>query len=185
MSARVLEIQGQFYYIPTCMICAFDDATTHTTEVKIVRAAQGIDLSKLKDTHQIYKEVVHDMIGVDEAMPRLDAVMKRDPLYGPYVLVVFYGLASATVAPFAFKARFIDLPVAFLLGSFLGFLHLIFAPRSDLYTNIFEISAAVATSFLARLFGSLQGGRLFCFSTLAQSAIVLILPGYTLRTKPP
>jgi uncharacterized membrane protein YjjB (DUF3815 family) len=72
----------------------------------------------------------------------------------------------------------IDLPVAFFLGCILGFLQLIVAPRSDLYSNVFEISAAVLTSFLARAFGSIRGGNLFCFSALAQSSIALILPGY-------
>ena len=43
---------------------------------------------------------------------------------------------------------------------------------------MFEVSAAVLTSFLARAFGSIRGGQLFCFSALAQSAIALILPGY-------
>jgi uncharacterized membrane protein YjjB (DUF3815 family) len=55
---------------------------------------------------------------------------------------------------------------------------LIVAPKSDLYRNVFEISAAVLTSFLARAFGSIRSGSLFCFSALAQSSIALILPGY-------
>lgn len=52
------------------------------------------------------------------------------------------------------------------------------APKSDLYRNVFEISAAVLTSFLARAFGSIRGGSIFCFSALSQSSIALILPGY-------
>jgi hypothetical protein len=46
-----------------------------------------------------------------------------------------YGLASATVGPFAFGARPIDMPIAFLLGSILGLLQLIAAPKSDLYVG--------------------------------------------------
>ncbi|KAI9834331.1 MAG: hypothetical protein M1826_004257 [Phylliscum demangeonii] len=179
MTARVLEIDGQFLYIPGCMIVSFDDATTHTTEVKLVRSAQGVDLGKLHDVHNIYKEVVHDKIGVEEATQRLDEVIKQKAKHHPWVLVVVYGLASATVGPFAFQARLIDLPMAFVLGSLLGVLQLIVAPKSDLYSNVFEISAAVITSFLARALGSIHGGQLFCFSALAQSSIALILPGYT------
>jgi hypothetical protein len=40
MSARVLEIDSQFLYIPGCMVISFDDVLTHTTEVRIVRTAQ-------------------------------------------------------------------------------------------------------------------------------------------------
>lgn len=180
MSSRVLEIDGQFLYIPGCMIISFDDQSTHTTEVKIVRATQGVNLAKLSDTHEVYKEVVHDRISIEYAMERLDAIIKEEDEFGPWVRVIVYGFASMCVGPFAFGARPIDMPIAFILGSLLGIMQLILAPRSDLYSNVFEISAAVLTSFLARAFGSMMGGQMFCFSALAQSAIALILPGYTI-----
>ncbi|KAL8698946.1 MAG: hypothetical protein Q9201_006292 [Fulgogasparrea decipioides] len=179
MSARVLEIEGQFLYIPGCMIISFDDSRTHTTEVKIVRTNQAIDLGKLREVHEIYKETLHDLIGVEEAMERLDRILQRKQQYHRWLLVPVYGLASACVGPFAFGARPIDLPIAFLLGCCLGIMQLIVAPKSELYSNIFEVTAAVLTSFLARAFGSIRNGELFCFSALAQSSIALILPGYT------
>jgi hypothetical protein len=100
MSARVLETDGQFLYIPGCMIVSFDDASTHTTEVKLVKVQQGVDLGKLKDVHEIYKEVVHDVIGVEEATQRLDSIMNAKQRYNPWILVLVYGFASATVAPY-------------------------------------------------------------------------------------
>jgi len=100
MSARVLEIDGQFLYLPGCMIISFDDVSTHTTEVKLVRSPQGVDLGKLKDIHEIYKEVVHDVIGVEEATQRLDIIISSKQKYNKWLLVFVYGFASATVAPF-------------------------------------------------------------------------------------
>ena len=181
MSARVLDVSISCLYIPGCMIISFEDESTHTTEVKLVRAVQGVDLGKLRDVHEIYKEVVHDKIGVEEATQRLDEVYRRKAKFNPWIICLVYGMASVTVGPFAFGLRPIDMPIAFFLGFILGFLQLIVAPRSDLYSNIFEISAVVITSFLARAFGSIyyKGGRIFCFSALAQSSIALILPGYT------
>ena len=178
-SSNVLGIKSQYLYIPGCMIVSFDDAGTHTAEVKIVRAPQGINLGKLRDTHEVYKEVIHDVVGVDEGIERLKAIKKQGDRYHILIRIVCYGLASATVGPFAFGARPIDLPIAFVLGCILGFLQLRVAPKSELYSNVFEISAAVITSFLARAFGSIRGGQLFCFSALAQSSIAMILPGYT------
>ena len=181
MSARVLEIEAQFLYMPGCMICAFDDTSIHTSEVKLVRTAQGVDLGKLRDVHEIYKDVVHDRIGVDEATPRLEAIMARKNKFGRWPRVPVYGLASATVAPFAFNARPIDLPFCFLLGCIIGWLQLIVAPGNELISNVFEIGAAVITSFLARALGSIRGSdgkEIFCFSAMAQSSIALILPGF-------
>ena len=180
MSSRVLEIDGQFLYIPGCMIISFDDQSTHTTEVKLVRATQGVNLGKLHDTHEVYKEVVHDTIGVEEAIQRLDGIIKEKEDFSRWTRVIVYGFASMCVGPFAFGARPIDMPVAFFLGFLLGIMQLILSEKSDLYSNVFEISAAVLTSFLARAFGSIKGGQIFCFSALAQSAIALILPGFTI-----
>jgi uncharacterized membrane protein YjjP (DUF1212 family) len=178
MSARVLEIEGQFLYIPSCMIISFDDSATHTTEVKVVRVPQGIDLGRLRDVHNIYKDVVHDQIGVEDATKRLDEVMARQPKFNVWFRVFLYGIASACVAPFAFQGRWIDLPFAFCLGCLVGVLQLVFAPNNELYAHVFEVTAAVITSFISRGLGSINGGELFCFSALAQSSIALILPGY-------
>ncbi|KAF2796911.1 DUF1212-domain-containing protein [Melanomma pulvis-pyrius CBS 109.77] len=181
MSARVLEIEAQFLYMPGCMIIAFDDSSVHTTEVKLVRTSQGVDLGKLRDVHEIYKDVVHDRIGVDEATPRLEAIISRNPKFNAWLRVPVYGLASAMVGPFAFQARPIDLPFCFLLGCFLGWLQLIIAPGNELISNVFEIGAAVITSFVARGLGSIRhdGKEILCFSAIAQSSIALILPGFT------
>jgi uncharacterized membrane protein YjjP (DUF1212 family) len=180
MTARVLEVSGQFLYLPGCMIMSFDDPTTRTAEVKLVRMVQGVDLGRLADTHNVYKNVVHDLIGVEEATHELDEIMSRKPRFNKWIIVLMYGMASATVGPFAFEARPIDMPVIFFLGCLVGFMQHILAPRSVLYSNVFEVTAAVLTSFLARALGSIRvnGHALFCFSALAQSSIALILPGF-------
>ncbi|KAK9472383.1 uncharacterized protein V1510DRAFT_417338 [Dipodascopsis tothii] len=177
MTSRVLEIDGQYLYIPGCMIVSFGDATTHTSEMHLVRVVQGVNLGKLHDVHTIYKEVVHDMIGVEEAMTRLEVLIKAKLLYPAWCCVIMFGLSSAFVAPFAFGGRWIDMPIAFLLGCVVGFLQLIVAPRSDVYTNVFEITAAVFVSFAGRAFGSINRD-LFCFAAVTQGALALILPGY-------
>jgi len=79
---------------------------------------------------------------------------------------------------FAFGARWIDTPIAFILGIILGLLQLVVAKHSSLYSNVFEISASIILAFLARAFGSIPPRGLFCFSSLTASSIALILPGY-------
>ncbi|KAJ8113738.1 hypothetical protein OPT61_g4198 [Boeremia exigua] len=176
-TAKVLEINSQFLYIPGCMLISFDDALTHTAEVKIVRTAQGVNLGKLKDTHEIYKEVLHDVIDLDEAMHRLNEVINAKDRHNVWLCVLMYGLASAAVSVF-FSARLIDMPVIFVLGCLLGTLQLVVSPLSKTYSTVFEISATILMSCLARAFGSINGGSLFCFSAIAQSAIAMILPGW-------
>lgn len=176
-SAKILEINSQFLYIPGCMIISFDDVLTHTAEVKIVRSSQGVNLAKLNDTHDIYKEVLHDVIGLDEALARLDNLMNSKDRHPKWLNIIMYGLASTAVSTF-FKARLIDMPIIFGLGTLLGVLQLVVSPLSNTYSTVFEITAAVLMSFLARAFGSINGGSIFCFSAIAQSSIALILPGW-------
>ncbi|CDM34195.1 Domain of unknown function DUF3815 [Penicillium roqueforti FM164] len=185
MTAKVLEVDSQYLYLPGCMIMSFDDPSTRTTEVKMVRVAQGVDLARLSDTHLIYKNVIHDVIGIEEAIQELDAVIKKKPIYHKFIVILVYGLATATVGPFAFSARPIDMPIIFLNGILVGLMQHVAAPRSVLYSNVFEVTSTVVTSFLARAFGSISLGvvngkpqYLFCFSAIAQSSIALILPGF-------
>jgi uncharacterized membrane protein YjjP (DUF1212 family) len=177
MTAKVLEINSQFLYMPGCMIISFDDTLTHTAEVKIVRTAQGVNLGKLKDTHEIYKEVLHDVIDLDEALARLDHVINVKDRHPVWLCVIMYGLASTAVSTF-FSARLIDMPIIFVLGTLLGVLQLIISPLSKTYSTVFEITATILISFLARAFGSINNGTMFCFSAIAQSAIAMILPGW-------
>lgn len=185
-TATVLDVDSQFLYVPGCMIMSFDDPVTRTTEVKLVRVEQGINLGLLEDTHHVYKSLIHNDIEVKRAADELERILNSKPRFNKWIVIVVYGLASAMVGPFAFNARPIDMPMIFLNGSILGVLHHVIAPRSVLYSNVFEVTAAVLTSFISRGLGSIQwnapdGNRehLFCFSAIAQSSIALILPGYT------
>ncbi|KAL3295258.1 DUF1212 domain membrane protein prm10 [Colletotrichum asianum] len=142
-TAKVLEIDGQFLYLPGCMVISFDDRSVHTTEVRMVRAAQGIDLGKLRDTHHVYKEVIHDVVSVNEGIERLDALIKSKDKFHVWIRVLVFGLTSVTAAPFSFGARLIDLPLAFCFGCLVGFLQLIVAAQSKLYSNVLEVTATV------------------------------------------
>ncbi|CAC9888381.1 DUF1212-domain-containing protein [Aureobasidium pullulans] len=177
MSARVLEVDCQFLYIPGCMICSFDDLTTHTTEVQMVRAGEALDLGKLRDAHDVYKDVLHDRMGVQDATQRIEDIFNKEPPFNNRWLVAMSGLGCASVAPFAFNAAWIDLPICCLLGCIVGYLQVI-AFRSEGISNMFEILATIITSFLARAFASIGHGKYFCFSALVQSSIALILPGW-------
>lgn len=185
MTAKVLEVDAQFLYFPGCMVMSFDDPSTRTTEFKLLRVPQGVNLARLADTHRVYKNVMHDIIGVEEAISELEEIINRKPRFGKWVMVLVYGLASMTIGPFAFEARPIDMPMIFVLGCILGILAHVVAPNSALYSNVFEVFATVLNSFLARALGSIRWGvvngkqqYLFCFSTLVQSSIALILPGF-------
>ena len=181
MAARKLCIQASFQYLPSCMIMSFDDPDTHTTELKLIKEPTNVDLGKLKEVQQVYKDVMHNQYSLHEAMDDIREIRNRRKKYGTPTLITMYGVAAAAVGPFAFSARPIDLPISFILGCTLGALQLGLASRSSQFSHIFEVFGTFITSFAARGFGSIltsSGEPLFCFSALAQSSIALILPGW-------
>ncbi|KAJ5745633.1 hypothetical protein N7520_010815 [Penicillium odoratum] len=180
MTSNVLEVNAQFMYIPGCMIMSFDDPLTRTAEVKIIRVTQGLDLSRLAETHNVLKSVVHDIVSVDQATKDLDEIMQRKPRYGAWTKVLLTGLASVAVGPYSFSARPIDLPIIFFLGCLVGIMQHILAPSSATYSNVLEVSAAILVSFIARAFGSIKhnGVHVFCFPAMVESSIAMLLPGF-------
>lgn len=178
MTSRVLEIDGQFIYFPGCMMISFGDAATRTSEVHLVRCAQGLNLYKLSRTHKVYKDVIHDLIGVDDASHKLDELMKTRNLYAPWMCVILYGLGSLSVCPWAFGGGWLDLPVAFGIGLCVGYMQFFVSSISNLYSSVFEVSASIVVSFIARGLGSINNSNTFCFGALVQSCLALILPGY-------
>lgn len=181
LTARALEVDAQFLYLPGCMIIAFDDKSTHTSDVKIVRVAQGCDIGKLEAVHTTYKNVLHGASDIHAGIDELEELIESPTLYKLPVVILAYGVAAVAVGPFGFGSSFIDLPIQLGLGLVVGLLQLVVAARSTLYANVFEILATIIVSFVGRGFGSIHynGKPLFCFAALAQSPIALILPGYT------
>lgn len=182
MTSRVLGVEGQFIYFPGCMIVAYTDPETKVAEVELVRTSEGVNLSKLHDTHKIYKLVIHDTLSSDEAAQKLKSLMEYKALYPDWLCVLFYGVGLAMVCPFAFNGNWVDMPICFFIGCCVGVLKYYVAPRSPMYLNVFEVASSIVVSFLARAIGSVRGGNLFCFSAMAQGLLALILPGFIILT---
>ncbi|KAF3985906.1 hypothetical protein FT663_02952 [Candidozyma haemuli var. vulneris] len=178
MTSRVLEIDGQFVYFPGTMLIAFGDAATRTSEVHLVRCAQGLNLSKLSDTHKIYKDVIHDLTSVEEATRKLEELLRRKNQYPPWVSVFLYALGSCSVCTFGFGGGWLDVPISFGLGAIVGYLQFFVSSKSHLYSSVFEVTSSIVVSFVARGIGSANGGDTFCFGAIAQGSLALILPGY-------
>jgi len=172
----ILQLEAEFQYTLGCVTITF----RNPLDIHVVQTQERLDMARLEDCYLVHKEVIDDGIGIEAAIARLDEIANRKPLRSPWVLVFIYGVASATAGPFGFQAGPMDIPVLFLLGCIVGFLQLTLAPRCVRYCKFVDIFAAIITSFLARMFASINGGNTFCFSALAKASIVLILPGYTI-----
>ncbi|QRW15858.1 pheromone-regulated membrane protein [Rhizoctonia solani] len=156
-AARVLEVDASFVHLPSIIIAAFGDPASNQSETHFVKSGGGLDLGKLHATHAIYRKVVHDEIGAKDGSLELTKLMRQKPIYGLRIRCVLALLCSAIICP---------------LDSVLYA-----ASKSALYSNVFEISAAMMVSFVARGLSSIPSG-IFCYSAISSAGVVLILPGY-------
>ncbi|KAM0786574.1 hypothetical protein ACM66B_002030 [Microbotryomycetes sp. NB124-2] len=173
-TARVLELNCQVIYIPGVMLLSFGDNATHTSEVKFLKQANGLDLGKLLQAYLIYYNVIYDKISVTEASVELDSLMTAPPRYNLWQNMLIGACASAFIQPSAFYGSFIDCLIAMPLGALLVFVQ-VMVSRNDLYSSLFEIVIACINAFLA---AALASTRRFCFAAVASGSVVLILPGY-------
>ena len=180
-SARALLIDAQFLYVPGAMICTFMDHTIHANNVEVVRTAAGLDFDRLEDVFNVYKCVIHKKFTAEEGILEIVSIRKRPPCHNDWFRILMFGLTSVTVGPFSFTTRPVDFGPVFLLGCAVGFMQVKVVPKSEHFSNVFEVFACVLIAFICRALGSVRGGDgdyLFCFSGMAQSSIAMLLPGF-------
>jgi uncharacterized membrane protein YjjP (DUF1212 family) len=180
-SARSLAIDAEFLYMPGAMICTFIDHSIYANNVEIVRRSAGLDFARLKDVFNVYKCVIHKKFCAQEAILELDLIQSRPDRHNQYFRILMFGLACVVVGPFSFNVRPIDFGPIFVMACILGFLQIKIVPRSEQFSNVFEVFSCVIIAFVSRALGSIKysdGTYIFCFSGMAQSSIAMILPGF-------
>ncbi|KAJ7590841.1 hypothetical protein C8J56DRAFT_544547 [Mycena floridula] len=173
-TARVLDIDLSCMFLPDVMLISFDDATTATSQIKLIKQPSTLDLGKLKDAYSIYWKVIHDDLSVSEASTLLSNLMQKPQMYNWWQLMLIGGMCSASICTVSFAGSLLDALAAFPLGTLLVGMQLL-SVRHELYSNIFEISIATLCSLLS---AALASTHHFCYSAVASSAVVLILPGF-------
>ena len=111
-------------------------------------------------------------MSVSAASAGLDILMRKRPLYNFVQLTIIGGMCSASICSVSFSGSFIDCLASAPLGALLVAIQLIGA-RNELYANVFEITIATLLSFLS---AALASTKHFCYSAVASSSVVLILP---------
>lgn len=181
---KALDMDGRCNYTVGCTEICFinpidpQDPMTRSAYTTLVKAS-GLDVGACETAFRVYKAVVHGQVTVEEASQTLADLMRSPCYYKPWTIVPCYGFASALVCIWGFGGYWSDMPIAFILGSLVGVLQVIFAAKNRLYSNVLEVTACLVTSFAARAFASIGGPQqYFCFASIAEASITTILPGY-------
>ncbi|KAG8692434.1 hypothetical protein FRC08_009782 [Ceratobasidium sp. 394] len=150
--------------------------TTFGIRVHIVKSGGRLELGKLHELHKIYRKVVHDEMSAQDARIKLLKLIKQPPVYGLWERCAHAFFCGLLICVMSFGGSFLDMWVAGAGCATIAFLQLHTASKNPMYSNIFEISAAMLMSFVARGLSSIRG-NLFCYSAISSAGVVLILPG--------
>jgi uncharacterized membrane protein YjjP (DUF1212 family) len=174
--SRVLEVESSFCSLPGLLLISFGDSDTHTSETHIVQCKLSYDMDKLDRVIDICDRVTKEDLLVNDATAELKAVMESPPLIPPWGELLYYIVGSFAVSILFFDGNFIDALLSGALGAMVG-LMMLFSRHIAGYANLFELSAALASSFIAR---SLSNR--ICHLSVSLSATVILLPGLSLTT---
>ncbi|MBX3270983.1 MAG: threonine/serine exporter family protein [Sandaracinaceae bacterium] len=172
--AKALGFELDGYSTPTALIVSIGEGSRWLT--RVVRAEPGeTDLERLGALQGIVGRVERRELSAADATRRVVRIVARPPRYGPWVILLAYALASTATATLLGGAL-PDLAVAAGLGVLVGALRS-GASRVPSAGRIAPTFAALLASFLAKASGQWLPVQ---ESVLVLSAIIVLLPGYTL-----
>ncbi|MCA9606796.1 MAG: threonine/serine exporter family protein, partial [Myxococcales bacterium] len=172
--ATALGFALDCYSTPTALIVSIGDGARWLT--RVVRAEPGeTDLERLSAIHGVVGRVERREVSAADAARRVARIVARKPRYGAPTILFAYALASAATAALL-GGTLPDLGVAAGLGLLVGALRF-GADRVAHAGRIAPAVAALLASFLAKAAGQWLPVQ---DSVLLLSAIIVLLPGFTL-----
>ena len=137
-AGEILEINVAFVHLPNLIVVTFMDSDTRTSETHFVRAGGRVALTKLHKIHHVYREVLHDQIGVTEGCERLKKIIQEPPLYNIAIRCFVAFLCASIICVLSFGGSIVDMFISGLSASLLQYLGLNAAAKSTIYANVYE-----------------------------------------------
>lgn len=137
-AADILQISVGFVHMPNIIIANLMDQGTAVSETRFVRAGGRINLTSLHRVHLVYRDVLHDKVGVHEGTDRLRRLLRARPIYPIWIRCMFAFLCASIICTTAFGGSLLDMFIGGAGASALQFLGLRVATKSAMYANVYE-----------------------------------------------
>ena len=124
--------------MPGLIIANLMDRGTSVSETRFVRANGRISLTNLHRVHLVYRDVLHDKVGVREGTDRLRKLLRARPIYPIWIRCLFAFICASIIRTTAFGGSLVDMFIGGAGASFLQFLGLKVASKSAMYANVYE-----------------------------------------------
>lgn len=125
-------------HIPNIIIVSIKNADAKNTRTHFVRATGRVALTSLHKVHLIYRDVLHDKVGVSEGAQAIKALLRRGPIYPLAVRCIFAFCCATIICGLSFGGSILDMVVSGACACALQYLGLNAANKSSLYANVYE-----------------------------------------------
>ncbi len=167
-----IGLKGSFFAMPTALIASL--GTEDRQQAYMERITPGdINLERMVDLSEVIVDLENDDISIDQALRRIDAIIQRPLAYPFWLLVLSFGLASASVAGL-FGGNWYDVLFSGLMGLITGGF-LISTARHDHIKQLHAPLAAAVVGFLSLVIATKTGK--VNYLTVSLAGLIILVPG--------
>ncbi|XP_024384416.1 uncharacterized protein C7D4.12c [Physcomitrium patens] len=181
-AADKLNVKANISVFPSLILLSFPGVDLHDPnqkEIYMIQVDPDLDVDKLGRADELANGVGQESAPLLLAYWRLKAIASAPPEFGKWWKLFGFSLSGSMSSLLFFNGSLWDALFSLLLGFIVGILDIL-ASRSNLYGSVFEFTAALVVSFLARTFQVYFKSYELCFFAMALSALVQLLPGLSL-----
>lgn len=172
-----LGLDAQFFATPTAIFAAIGEAGNQRTH--LVRLEPGeVNLEKQSRVDGVLRDLLADAVGVEDAGARLDWIVAAPSPYGPGLMVVAQGVASATAAVF-FGGGWREVVGAGVVGAIVGVV-CVLAGLDRRMARLMDFAAGFAAAFFGVALASTM--HPISASLVSLAGVIVLVPGLTLTT---
>jgi len=113
-----IGLHGSFFAMPTALIASLGSEDRQQAYMERITPGD-INLERIVDLSEVIAALESDSISIDQALKRIDAIIRRPPGYPFWLVVLSFGLASASVAGL-FGGSWLDVLFSGFMGLITG-----------------------------------------------------------------
>lgn len=129
---------SEFVHLPNIIIVSIRNDETRTTRTYFVRSRGRIALTSLHKVHEIYRDVLHDVIGAEAGTEALRKLLRSPPIYSLRLRCFLAFVCASIICGLSFGGSILDVWVSGACACVLQYLGLNAANKSTMYANVYE-----------------------------------------------
>jgi uncharacterized membrane protein YjjP (DUF1212 family) len=129
---------SEFVHLPNIIIVSIRNDETRATRTYFVRSRGRIALTSLQKVHEIYRDVLHDVIGAEAGTEALRKLLRSPPIYSLKLRCFLAFVCASIICGLSFGGSILDVWVSGACASVLQYLGLNAANKSSMYANVYE-----------------------------------------------